>query len=371
MLWNQRQRTARLMLGAALLTCAIVLARPQLALAGWPLESAAPVALSFGATYTSAEATSASTHRGVDLLADAGARVVAPWAGTVRFSGRVPAIGGGTVRAVTVETAHGDVTLLPLQDASVAKGDAVDEGEALGHLAEGGDGSDAATHLHVGIRRGDLYVDPMSLMVPPVAAQQRDAAGQGAAADAGAGARSAAGAVAAGGVVAAGMRSPAPVPGQVIAAGVTVAGPVSAAAAAHGATRVARSLGSVTVTTDARAAAAGARLAPGVTLGATPAHLQGSMGSAALERVATRLQAALHPKAVADAKAASHLLDALVVRARGSIGHVARVAGLLGGSILASVGLLWPLWRRERGKEAGQDSVSPAVDDVAAAVGRC
>ena len=68
------------------------LALPSSAHAGWPLESAAPTALGFGATYAAADGTPA-VHRGIDLAAAAGSAVRAPLSGRVSFAGRVP--GGG------------------------------------------------------------------------------------------------------------------------------------------------------------------------------------------------------------------------------------------------------------------------------------
>ncbi|MDR3686388.1 MAG: M23 family metallopeptidase, partial [Coriobacteriia bacterium] len=167
MSWNWRNRKARLLLGVALVACVFALAHPLLAHAGYPLARQGGVALGFGARYTSADATASTTHHGTDITAEAGARVLAPFAGMVTFSGRVPGVGGATVRAVTISTSSGTVTLLPLESSAVAKGDSLAEGDVVGTLASNGDGSSAGTHLHVGIKRGDLYVDPMSLLSLP------------------------------------------------------------------------------------------------------------------------------------------------------------------------------------------------------------
>ena len=130
---------------------------------------AAPCALGFGATYSAPDGT-ASTHRGVDLSAPAGAAVRAPLSGRVSFAGRVPGTGGGTILAVTIATSSGSLTLMPLSSAAVKAGMQLAEGESVGELAGTGDGSSASPHLHVGARKGDLYVDPMSLLVAPAAA---------------------------------------------------------------------------------------------------------------------------------------------------------------------------------------------------------
>ena len=148
------------------LAVAVALVLPSSARAGWPLAEPASVALGFGSTYSAADGT-VSTHRGVDLVAEEGSTVRSPLAGTVSFAGRVPGSGGGTVLAVTISTSSGSVTLMPLASTAVRAGAEVAEGDAVGELAGGGDSSSAGAHLHVGARKGDLYVDPLSLMAPP------------------------------------------------------------------------------------------------------------------------------------------------------------------------------------------------------------
>ena len=54
------------------------------------------------------------THRGVDIAAESGAEVASPAAGTISFAGQVPADGGGTCTAITLELADGrKMSLLP------------------------------------------------------------------------------------------------------------------------------------------------------------------------------------------------------------------------------------------------------------------
>ena len=119
------------------------------------------------------------THRGIDLTGEDGESVHAPVAGEVLFAGQVPADGGGTCGAVTLSIAGGlRLSLLPLAEVFVSEGDALGAGEALGTLAGSGDASSATPHLHVGLRRGDLYLDPASLMagVPAVEPPVREGA---------------------------------------------------------------------------------------------------------------------------------------------------------------------------------------------------
>lgn len=124
--------------------------------AGWiaPVEGAV-VSVSFGALGPS------GVHRGVDIPADPGAQVFAPSAGVVSFAGAVPADGGGTCGAITIETPDGQrISMLPLDAVHVSKGATVEAGATVGRLAASGDDSADAPHLHLGLRRGDQYLDP-------------------------------------------------------------------------------------------------------------------------------------------------------------------------------------------------------------------
>lgn len=132
--------------------------------AGWvaPVPGC-EIVTAYGAVYNG------KVHRGVDLKASAGTDVRTPAAGRVAFAGRVPADGGGTCGAVTVELADGlRVSLLPLSEVFVAEGDALAAGEVVGTVAGAGDDSTAVAHVHLGVRRGDTYLDPTGLL--PVSA---------------------------------------------------------------------------------------------------------------------------------------------------------------------------------------------------------
>jgi hypothetical protein len=93
-----------------------------------------------------------------------GSAIDAPVSGVVRFAGRVPGVGGGTVLAVSIEGVEGVVTLLPLEEASVSQGEGVEAGAEVGCLAGSGDASSAESHLHIGLKRGSVYLDPTPLM---------------------------------------------------------------------------------------------------------------------------------------------------------------------------------------------------------------
>ena len=138
----------------------------------WPLSvSESSVSLGFHQTYTAGDRS--YVHSGADIPASAGLQIFTPLAGTVRFTGAVPSgdsrVGQGgvsdkTMRAVSVQVADGHtVTLMPFASISVRKGQRVEEGQVLGTLAASGDVSSPGTHLHIGLKDGDVYYDPLSL----------------------------------------------------------------------------------------------------------------------------------------------------------------------------------------------------------------
>jgi hypothetical protein len=340
--WNMRQRRMRLLLGVAVVACALALVAPACAHAGWPLREAHSVTLGFGATYRADEATSSSTHRGIDIDAEEGAAVLAPLAGSVTFVGRVPAVGGGTVRGVTLATANGTVTLLPLASTSVAKGDSLAEGDSVGCLAESGDGSSAKTHLHVGMKRGDLYVDPLSVLSLPVAVTPG---------------------------VASGANAPSAAPARAGARASTSLGRASrtSRASARGLTsppavRVARSPAQL------RAAVPGQSVAPGVCVAGVSASP--AAATAPLPATAGTRSIALAPRAHEAAVAAAPSFAEVATRFARLVLSATKASALALLGLLLAVGALWPLWRREPQKGSGEVRVSALNNDVAAAVGR-
>ncbi|MDQ1433897.1 MAG: hypothetical protein QOF59_713 [Actinomycetota bacterium] len=101
-------------------------------------------------------------HLGVDFAAPPGAAVRAVEAGTVVFAGRV-----GTTRHVVVRDPAGRrVSYSFLASVRVRTGERVRRGEAVG--TTGGTGPHhGGGVLHLGLRIGDTYVDPMQLFVDP------------------------------------------------------------------------------------------------------------------------------------------------------------------------------------------------------------
>jgi len=131
------------------------------------VAAAAPVGstvlLAFGDTYRAADGGDA-LHRGADVACASGEAVEAPLGGTVTFVGSVPGAGGETMLAMTIRSGDDLLTMMPLIGASVRRGDTVDAGDRVASVADAGDVSSNATHLHVSLRRSGVYLDPAPLL---------------------------------------------------------------------------------------------------------------------------------------------------------------------------------------------------------------
>jgi len=100
-------------------------------------------------------------HRGVDLAAPPGTQVQAAGAGTVSFAGSV----AGTLHVVVVHAGGLRTSYSYLRDLAVREGEEVARGQVVGQTG----GASADQHggsLHLGLRRGDTYLDPMQLFEP-------------------------------------------------------------------------------------------------------------------------------------------------------------------------------------------------------------
>src|SRR5690349_5762323 len=99
-------------------------------------------------------------HRGVDLAAAPGTPVRAAGAGTVVFTGTVAGRG-----VVSIAHAGGlRTTYEPLLLSGLRTGETVAAGQEIGRLAPGHPGCPAPACLHWGLRRGDTYLDPLTLL---------------------------------------------------------------------------------------------------------------------------------------------------------------------------------------------------------------
>ena len=146
------------MVGVWLLAPSTAAAAPTSALWGLPLSGEPVVTRPFVPPPTPY----AAGHRGVDLAGGVGVPVLAAGAGTVAFAGLVA---GRPV--VSVEHAGGLRTTYEPVLSSVAAGQVVARGSPLGVLSAGHAGCPVEACLHRGLRRGEVYLDPLSLLRPP------------------------------------------------------------------------------------------------------------------------------------------------------------------------------------------------------------
>lgn len=104
-------------------------------------------------------------HRGLDIHASTGTRVVAAAAGTVRHAGPAPAGFAGYGTVVVIGHEGGISTVYAhLSGVVVRRGQAVSPGQQVG--AAGSTGQVDAPHLHFEVRRNGTPVDPRGWLPP-------------------------------------------------------------------------------------------------------------------------------------------------------------------------------------------------------------
>jgi murein DD-endopeptidase MepM/ murein hydrolase activator NlpD len=104
----------------------------------------------------------AAGHRGVDLQGTPWSPVLAAGDGVVVFAGMVA---GRPV--VSIDHPNGLRTTYEPVDPSVGAGTRVTRGSPIGTLMSGHRGCPVEACLHWGARRGDAYLDPLTLLRPP------------------------------------------------------------------------------------------------------------------------------------------------------------------------------------------------------------
>ncbi|MEU3249498.1 M23 family metallopeptidase [Streptomyces sp. NPDC006997] len=126
----------------------------------WPLAPRPPVLRGWDPPPTPY----ARGHRGVDLRATPGTPVRAVAPGRVRYAGRVA--GRGVISVELHDTGHPPLrtTYEPVAP-TVRKGDEVTPGQPLGTLSPKGSHCPTSC-LHWGLRRGNEYLNPLSLLPP-------------------------------------------------------------------------------------------------------------------------------------------------------------------------------------------------------------
>lgn len=98
-------------------------------------------------------------HRGVDLVGSTGQSVLAAGSGVIGYVGVIAGRG-----VVTVLHAGGLRTTYEPVTASLPAGAAVGVGQVIGVLAAGHLGCPTAACLHWGLKRGEIYLNPLSLL---------------------------------------------------------------------------------------------------------------------------------------------------------------------------------------------------------------
>jgi murein DD-endopeptidase MepM/ murein hydrolase activator NlpD len=115
----------------------------------WPVPAPIRVVSPFRAPPTPYKA----GHRGIDLLVEPAATIVAAASGTVSFAGMVAGRG-----VVAVDHGNGVVSAIEPVVASVAQGDVVSAGDVIGTAASGGHCTGDCVHF--GVRVHGEYVSP-------------------------------------------------------------------------------------------------------------------------------------------------------------------------------------------------------------------
>ena len=121
----------------------------------WPVRPVPPVVRLFDGPATPYGA----GHRGLDLAAPDGTPVRAVEAGVVTHAGTVATRG-----TVTVEHHGGLRSTYEPVTAVVGRGDQVAAGDVVGHVTTGSTTHCRSPCLHLGARRGEVYLDPRPLL---------------------------------------------------------------------------------------------------------------------------------------------------------------------------------------------------------------
>lgn len=137
----------------------------------WPTEG--PLITSYDGP--SGDRFAAGRHRGVDIAAAVGSRVLAATDGEVTFSGR--AANSGLTISIRTGDGRFDTSYLHLSESEVGKGDSVAAGQPIARSGTSGAPSVSEPHLHFGVREAgteDRYRDPLDFFpgaAPPPTAR--------------------------------------------------------------------------------------------------------------------------------------------------------------------------------------------------------
>lgn len=122
----------------------------------WPCPSSSRITSTFGSRESPTEGAS-SNHKGIDIGASSGAKVIAAASGQVVIATYSASAGN------YVMISHGSsvyTVYMHLSSIAVSEGQEVPQGQTIG--AVGSTGYSTGPHLHFGVRKNGNYVDPMS-----------------------------------------------------------------------------------------------------------------------------------------------------------------------------------------------------------------
>jgi murein DD-endopeptidase MepM/ murein hydrolase activator NlpD len=169
-----RRRAAAMLSAAVLVTGLAALPLPAgaalPAASGWPLEPRPEVVRGFEPPPKPWLA----GHRGLDLAGSPGQEVRSATPGTITYAGQLAGLGVVVVSQGPIRTTYEPVV------ASVRTGATVKAGQPIGRLSAAGSHCAPAVCLHWGLRKGDEYLDPLSLLssrpvrLLPLSAAARD-----------------------------------------------------------------------------------------------------------------------------------------------------------------------------------------------------
>jgi murein DD-endopeptidase MepM/ murein hydrolase activator NlpD len=153
-----RRRAAAKLSAAVVVTGLAALPLPAgaapLAASGWPLEPRPEVVRGFEPP----PKPWLPGHRGLDLAGSPGQQVLSATPGTITYAGQLAGLGVVVVSQGPIRTTYEPVV------ASVWIGATVKAGQPIGRLSAAGSHCTPAVCLHWGLRRGDEYLDPLSLL---------------------------------------------------------------------------------------------------------------------------------------------------------------------------------------------------------------
>lgn len=124
----------------------------------WPVPSSSTISSGFGSRESPTEGAS-TNHKGIDIAASSGSKVVAAASGEVVIATYSASAGN------YVMINHGDgvyTVYMHMASLNVSEGQEVSQGTSIGTV--GSTGYSTGPHLHFGVRENGSYVDPQSVM---------------------------------------------------------------------------------------------------------------------------------------------------------------------------------------------------------------